>query len=34
MRTRIVVHEAEESGFWAKVPTLPSCVSQGETKSG
>ena len=27
----MVVHEAEEGGFWAEVPALPGCVSQGET---
>ena len=28
---KIVVHEAEEGGFWAEVPALPGCASQGET---
>jgi predicted RNase H-like HicB family nuclease len=27
----IVVYEAEEGGYWAKVPELPGCASQGET---
>ena len=31
MNVNIVVHEAEEGGFWAEVPALPGCVSQGET---
>jgi predicted RNase H-like HicB family nuclease len=31
MQVKIVVHEAEEGGFWAEVPALPGCVSQGET---
>jgi predicted RNase H-like HicB family nuclease len=31
MHVKIVVHEAEEGGFWAEVPALPGCVSQGET---
>jgi predicted RNase H-like HicB family nuclease len=31
MNIKIVVHEAEEGGFWAEVPALPGCVSQGET---
>ncbi len=26
-----VVHEAEEGGFWAEIPSLPGCYSQGET---
>ena len=31
MQIKIVVQEAEEGGFWAEVPALPGCVSQGET---
>lgn len=31
MKINIVVHEAEEGGFWAEVPALPGCASQGET---
>ena len=27
----VLVHEAEEGGYWAEVPELPGCVSQGET---
>jgi predicted RNase H-like HicB family nuclease len=31
MTIRAVVHKAEEGGFWAEVPALPGCVTQGET---
>lgn len=31
MKIKIVVHAAEEGGFWAEVPALPGCASQGET---
>jgi predicted RNase H-like HicB family nuclease len=31
MKNKIVVHEAEEGGFWAEVPTIPGCATQGET---
>jgi predicted RNase H-like HicB family nuclease len=31
MKIRIVVHEAEEGGFWAEVPAIPGCATQGET---
>ncbi len=31
MNVKIVVHEADEGGFWAEVPALPGCASQGET---
>jgi len=27
-----IIHEAEEGGFWAEVPALPGCVTQGETE--
>jgi predicted RNase H-like HicB family nuclease len=27
----IVIHEDPEGGFWAEVPALPGCYSQGET---
>ncbi len=32
MNIKILVHKAEEGGYWAEVPALPGCVSQGETK--
>ncbi|MGA2616644.1 MAG: type II toxin-antitoxin system HicB family antitoxin [Thermoguttaceae bacterium] len=31
MKLRVVVHPAEEGGFWAEIPALPGCVSEGET---
>jgi predicted RNase H-like HicB family nuclease len=31
MRFKIVVHEAEEGGYWAEVPAIPGCASQGDT---
>ena len=31
MNIKIVVHAAEEGGYWAEVPALPGCVSQGDT---
>jgi len=31
MTLKVFVHSAEEGGFWAEVPALPGCVSQGET---
>lgn len=31
MNIKIVVHEADEGGFWAEVPVLSGCASQGET---
>jgi predicted RNase H-like HicB family nuclease len=31
MKIKVVVHEAEEGGYWGEVPALPGCASQGET---
>jgi len=31
MEHMILIHRAEEGGFWSEVPTLPGCFSQGET---
>lgn len=28
---KIIIHEAEEGGYWAEVPSLPGCGTQGET---
>jgi predicted RNase H-like HicB family nuclease len=27
----ILIHQADEGGFWSEVPALPRCYSQGET---
>jgi len=31
MTLKVIVHQAEEGGYWAEVPALPGCVTQGET---
>lgn len=31
MKIKVVVHEAEEGGFWAEVPSIPGCATQGDT---
>ena len=31
MKLKVIVHEAEEGGYWAKVPAIPGCATQGET---
>ncbi len=31
MKLKVIIHEAEEGGYWAEVPSLPGCVTQGET---
>jgi len=31
MTLKAIIHHAEEGGYWAEVPALPGCVTQGET---
>jgi predicted RNase H-like HicB family nuclease len=31
MNLKAIVHEAEEGGFWAEVPAIPGCATEGET---
>ena len=31
MEYTIIIHPAEEGGYWAQVTALPGCYSQGET---
>jgi len=33
MKLKVVLHEAEEGGYWAEVPSIPGCVTQGESFS-
>jgi predicted RNase H-like HicB family nuclease len=32
IKIKVIIHEAEEGGFWAEVPALPGCFTQGETR--
>ena len=31
LKIKVVVHEAEEGGYWAEVAAIPGCATQGET---
>jgi predicted RNase H-like HicB family nuclease len=31
MKIKVIVHEAEEGGYWAEVPAIPGCATEGET---
>ncbi|MCU0547031.1 MAG: type II toxin-antitoxin system HicB family antitoxin [Oscillatoriaceae cyanobacterium Prado104] len=31
MKIKIIIHEAEEGGYWAEVPAIPGCATQGDT---
>ncbi len=30
MKIRAVIHPAEEGGYWAEVPALPGCITEGD----
>ena len=32
MKLKIIVHEAQEGGYWAEVPAIPGCVTQAENQ--
>lgn len=31
MKISVIIHPDERHGYWAEVPAVPGCVSQGET---
>ena len=31
MKIRAIIHPAAEGGYWAEVPALPGCFTDGET---
>ena len=31
MKFKVIVHEAEEGGFWAEVPSIAGCATQGDS---
>ena len=31
MKLKAIVHSAEEGGYWAEVPSIPGCATQGES---
>lgn len=31
MKLKVVVHNAEEGGYWAEVPAIPGCVTQADS---
>lgn len=33
MEFKVIFHEAEEDGYWAEVPAIPGCLTQGENFS-
>ena len=31
MKLTVIVHEAIEGGYWAEVPALPGCITEGDS---
>lgn len=31
MKLKVVIHDAEEGGYWAEVPAIPGCATEGDT---
>ena len=31
MKLHILIHQAEEGGYWAEAPSIPGCVTQGDS---
>lgn len=31
MKFKAIVHQAEEGGYWAEVPALAGCITEGDT---
>jgi len=31
MKIKVIVHEEDDGGYWAEVPALPGCLTQGDT---
>ena len=31
MKLKVVIHEADDGGYWAEVPAIPGCATQGDT---
>jgi predicted RNase H-like HicB family nuclease len=31
MKLKVVIHDAEEGGYWAEVPAISGCMTQGDT---
>lgn len=31
MKRQAIIHNAEEGGYWAEIPSLPGCITEGDT---
>ena len=32
MNIKVIIHRAEEGGYWAEVPALPGCITEGDSR--
>lgn len=32
LKIKVIIHQAEEGGFWAEVPALPGCFTEGDSR--
>ena len=30
MKLKVIIHDADESGYWAELPAIPGCATQGD----
>ena len=31
MKLKVVIHQADEGGYWAEVPSIPGCATLGDS---
>jgi len=31
MKIKVIIHQAEEGGYWVEVPAIPGCLTQGDS---
>lgn len=31
MKLKVIIHKEDEGGYWAEVPAIPGCATQGDT---
>jgi len=31
MKIKVIIHQAEEGGYWAEIPAIPGCFTQGDS---
>jgi predicted RNase H-like HicB family nuclease len=31
MKIKVIIHQAEEGGYWAEIPAIPGCFTEGDS---